>query len=81
MDDDLQRELRRVLRHDVRTPLAVILGRCELLETMLQGELNEAQLSAIVAVRRNAERLSLLLDDAVGLLDVPVRGVGGSSAD
>ena len=58
-------ELRRLLRHDVRTPLAVILGRCELLEAELQGPLSPEQRVAIEAIRRNAERLGLLLDDAV----------------
>jgi signal transduction histidine kinase len=71
MDEACRQELRRVLRHDVRTPLAVILGRCELLAAGLQGPLTPEQLAAVEAVQRNADRLALLLEDAVALLQRP----------
>ncbi|MFT4621990.1 MAG: signal transduction histidine kinase [Myxococcota bacterium] len=69
MDVARRREIRRVLRHDVRTPLAVILGRCELLAAELQGPMTAEQHTAVDAIRRNADRLAGLLDEAVALLD------------
>ncbi len=71
MDDERREELRRVLRHDVRTPLAVILGRCELLSAGLQGPITPAQASALEAIARNATKVTRLLDEALELLQRP----------
>ena len=71
MDDARRQELRRVLRHDVRTPLAVILGRCELLAAGLQGPVTPAQAAALDAIRRNADKLTRMLDEAAALVPEP----------
>ncbi len=60
--------LKRILRHDVRTPLAVILGRCELLAAELHGPMVAEQLAAVEAIMRNAQRIEDLMSDAVDLL-------------
>ena len=60
--------LKRILRHDVRTPLAVILGRCELLAAELHGPMVSEQLAAVEAIMRNAQRIEELMTEAVSLL-------------
>ncbi len=55
-------KLRRALRHDLRNPLAVILGRCEILSSGAMGELNDGQARSVDAIQRNADRLVSMLD-------------------
>ena len=58
------RTLRQLVNHDMRTPLAVILGQCEMLEAGLHGDLGDRQLRAIQTIARNAARLQSELDEA-----------------
>lgn len=52
-----------VLAHDSRGPLTAILGNAELIEA---GELDEAGVRvAAVTIRKNVERLTALVNDAV----------------
>lgn len=67
--DELLSRLRRVVRHDLRNPLTIILGRCELLESELQGPLTEAQQGSVRAITRNAERLLAELDELAALME------------
>lgn len=62
-------ELRRKLRHDLRSPLAVILGRAELLLEEVYGELTPDQRRSIEVVVRNAERLTRELEEVADALD------------
>jgi signal transduction histidine kinase len=64
------KKLRQALRHDLRNPLAVILGRCEMLAGAV-GDLDPVQQRCVDAIARNADRLVAMLD---GLADtVPMR--------
>jgi len=63
MEPGRQEKLRRALRHDLRNPLAVILGRCEILSSGTMGDLSAAQTRSVAAIQRNAERLVEMLDD------------------
>ena len=71
--------IRRTVNHDLRGPLAVILGQCEMLEAGIRGELSGGQARAIQAIRRNAERL----DDELGVLRDALgpRAGGGASTE
>ncbi|MCB9685130.1 MAG: hypothetical protein H6738_07095 [Alphaproteobacteria bacterium] len=62
-------ELRRKLRHDLRSPLAVILGRAELLLEGVYGELNADQRRSLEVVARNAERLTRELEAVAEAFD------------
>ena len=53
----------RRVRHDVRSPLAVIIGRCDLLIQGTQGAINPEQRQSLAAVLRNAERLKVELQE------------------
>jgi signal transduction histidine kinase len=53
-------EVRRTLRHDVRTPLAVILGQADLLEL---EALTPRQQRCVDVLRNHCERLEALLSD------------------
>ena len=50
--------LRKALRHDVQSPLAVILGQAELVGL---GPVDERQRESLEAIQRNCERLSSML--------------------
>ena len=67
MADSDEREshlrIRQALRHDLRNPLAVILGRCEMLVDGALGELAEPQQRSVEIIRRNATRMVEMLDD------------------
>jgi signal transduction histidine kinase len=54
--------LRRALRHDLRNPIAVILGRCELLQTGVNGPLSDAQRHSIDAIARAATKLQEMIE-------------------
>jgi len=62
METTERENLRRALRHDLRNPLAVILGRCEILVSGAMGELSHGQARSVGAIQRNAERLVSMLD-------------------
>ncbi len=57
LDDDAVESIQRRLRHDLRSPLAVIVGRCDMLLQGTFGPLNADQSRSLAAVLRNAERL------------------------
>jgi len=50
------------LRHDLRNPLSVILGRCELLLSGAAGPLSDRQRNSLDAVVRNATRMQVELE-------------------
>jgi len=50
-------EIRRALRHDLRGPLSVVLGRCEMLLAGTYGPLEPEHQRNIEIIHRNAERL------------------------
>ena len=51
------------LAHEVRAPLASVEGWAELLLDGALGELTDEQVRAVEVVRRNAERIGLLVDE------------------
>ena len=57
-------ERRARLVHDLRTPLGVMLGNCQLLKEQLLGPLNEKQLKAVAALERQVEKFVAMVDDA-----------------
>ena len=66
--DDRQERVRRALRHDLRNPLAVVLGRCEMLISGAFGELDERQLRSVEIIQRNAERVVEMLGELAELV-------------
>jgi signal transduction histidine kinase len=54
---------RRVLVHDLRGLVAVVLGHCEMLESGLSGDLNPRQRKSVEAIRRQVERAQAILDE------------------
>ncbi len=65
MDD----RLRRALRHDLRSPLAVTVGRAGMLLEGLAGDLNEPQRRTVQAIAEAADRLRADLDALAEALD------------
>ena len=57
--DELMALLRRSLNHDIRSPLAVIVGRCDLL---LAGELSSESQRSVEAIARNAQRMKQMIE-------------------
>lgn len=53
----LRRDLRRSLAHDLRSPLGVVSGYCELLGEELLGSLQPKQLRAVSTIADQSERL------------------------
>ena len=51
--------LRRTLNHDIRSPLAVIVGRCDLL---LAGDLTAGSEKSVEAIARNAQRMKQMIE-------------------
>jgi signal transduction histidine kinase len=77
------RSVRQVLRHDLRSPLAVIVGRCDMLASGALGALDEHQLRSVEAILRNAERIERELDHLADhlpaqalTLEIPAPGTG-----
>jgi signal transduction histidine kinase len=62
-------ELRRRVRHDLRSPLAVVLGRAEMLLSGALGPITPAQRASLEAITRSAERLDRELGELAVLLD------------
>ncbi len=50
------------MRHDLRGPLTVIMGRAELLQAEVHGPLNEGQRGCLDAIMRSTVRLASELD-------------------
>ena len=63
------RDLIGVLGHELRTPLAAILGYQELLADGLYGELNDRQREPVNRIQQSAQQLIHLLDGLQELAD------------
>jgi K+-sensing histidine kinase KdpD len=70
--------LRRKLRHDLRTPLAVILGRAEILLSEMHGPVNADQRRSLDDIVRHAQRINQELSVVADLLDAQLRPPDGS---
>lgn len=66
-DASARERLTRGLRHDLRNPLAVVLGRCEMLMSGANGELEERQLRSVEIIHRNATRMVEMLEELAAL--------------
>ena len=58
--------VRQLVVHDLRSPLAVILGQCDLLE--MRGSLSSSDEQSVQAVQRAARKILKLVDEAGDLL-------------
>lgn len=56
--------LRKRIGHDLRSPLAVVLGQCEILQLELHGPLNQPQRAAVASIEAQVERMLELVDAA-----------------
>lgn len=65
--DRMKSEFVSNVSHELRTPMTSIKGYTDLLLMGAAGELSDAQLRLLDAIRRNADRLKVLVDD---LLDI-----------
>ena len=63
---DNGRALRRLIVHDLRGPLAIVLGQCDLME--LRGDLTKADAASVDAIRSAAGRVLSIVDEAGDLL-------------
>ncbi|MCB9758848.1 MAG: HAMP domain-containing histidine kinase [Alphaproteobacteria bacterium] len=52
-----------LLSHDLRTPLSVVLGQCQLLQEGIYGPCTTAQLLAISRIVRQGERMGRMVED------------------
>ena len=66
-------EIRRALRHDLRGPLSVVLGRCEMLLAGTFGPLEPEHKRNIEIIHRNAERLLGSIDTLGDRVDEHLR--------
>jgi len=57
-----------VMSHEFRTPLNAIAGYVQLLEEGIYGGLNKKQVDAVARIRRNEQRLSLLVEEVLGFV-------------
>lgn len=67
-DTPARERLQRALRHDLRNPLAVVLGRCEMLSSGAYGDLDERQLRSVEIIHRNATRVVEMLEELATLV-------------
>lgn len=68
-DDETPADLARVRQlivHDLRSPLAVILGQCDLLD--MRGTLTSDDAASVDAVRRAARKVLTMVDEAADSL-------------
>lgn len=65
--DKLKDELISVVSHELRTPLTVIKGSINNLLDGITGILNDKQRTVLSTTKRNADRLSRLIDDLLDL--------------
>ena len=64
--DKSKNEFVSMMTHELKTPLAPIMGRCEMLkEADLLGNLNAAQLDSVNKIYQNARRLEKLIGDVL----------------
>ena len=67
---DASGKVKQAIKHDLRTPLAVILGRCELLlDETLSGRLTEVQVRSLETIQRQAERMIAMLDELASMVE------------
>lgn len=52
-----------VLSHDLRSPLSIIQGNCQILTEKLVGDINPRQLKAVATVSRQATRMTDMVED------------------
>ena len=57
-----------VMSHELRTPLNAIAGYAQLLEENVYGKLSEKQRDVIERIRRNEQRLLILVDEVLGFV-------------
>jgi signal transduction histidine kinase len=79
--DEAKDRLLATVSHELRTPLASIDGYTELLEDGLSGELNARQSAHVAAIRRNADRLSRLVEDLLTLSGIEAGASSCSHTD
>jgi signal transduction histidine kinase len=60
--------LRKLVRHDLRSPLAVLLGQCEILSIGLGGPLTEKQRRSVEAMERKTRELQAMIDQVTAEL-------------
>ncbi len=65
--DHVKQELVSNVSHELRTPITSISGYAELLSDGALGELNRAQIDAVLRIERNTSRLGLLVEDLLTL--------------
>jgi len=59
-------EFSSMVTHELKTPLTPIIGWCDTLQNpKLLGAINEKQVKAIEAIKRNAKRLQLMIGDVL----------------
>ncbi|MCA9567747.1 MAG: hypothetical protein KC656_07885 [Myxococcales bacterium] len=63
---ETRRALRQLIVHDLRSPLAVVLGQCDLLA--MRGNLNPADAASVEAIARAARTVLELVDRAGDML-------------
>jgi signal transduction histidine kinase len=61
-------EFLAVMSHELRTPLNAIAGYAQLLEDGIYGSLNEKQVDGVSRIRRNEQRLLLLVEEVLGFV-------------
>lgn len=62
-------QIRTTVRHDLRSPLAVIVGRADLLLEGMADPLTPRQIRSVEAILRAAERMEALLDELTTLTE------------
>lgn len=65
-DDEV---IRRKIRHDLRSPLSVILGRAEILLSEIHGPLTPEQRRSLDDIVRHAHRINTELTAVADLID------------
>lgn len=71
-----QREdLLEILRHDMKTPLAIILGNAELALDKGGGAVDEAMVKMLESIHANVEKLNKMLDDQLIIYNIESGGV------
>lgn len=63
----IKSEFLRNINHELRTPLTAMIGYCDILEQKQLGDINERQLKAVGALRRNGQDLLGLINQLLDL--------------
>jgi K+-sensing histidine kinase KdpD len=63
MSAELRDGIRKTISHDLRGPLAIVLGQCEMLLAGLRGDLSEPQQRSVKAIVKHSERLVGMLEE------------------